>query len=331
MKRFSVIIPVFNRPNEVDELLDSLTRQSLQNFEVLIIEDGSQLRCEEVVKKYHDKLNLKYFFKDNSGPGLSRNYGAERATEDFFIFFDSDCIIPEDYFKILSQLYEKRPFHFYGGVDRAHSSFTPIQKAIDYSMTSFLTTGGIRGGVKKVTKFYPRSFNMGFSREVYKATGGFSTMRFGEDIDFSLRVEREGFTPLLINEAYVYHKRRTDFKKFYKQIFNSGIARINLYKRFPHSLKLTHFFPAAFLIFFVLSVLSAILFHYALAAPLLVYLLMIFSDASLKKRSVQVGVIAVWATLVQMIAYGSGFIKAVWVRLVLGKDEFSAFTKNFYK
>jgi len=336
MIEFSVIVPVFNRPNEVKELLESLTKQTYTNFEVIIIEDGSSITSESVVHSFRDKLNLQYFFKQNSGPGQSRNYGAEKASKDFFIFFDSDCIIPEHYFELVTKAYDKESFDCFGGIDKAHQSFTPIQKAIDYSMTSFFTTGGIRGGTKKTTKFYPRSFNMGFSRSVYEATKGYSRMRFGEDIDLSLRIEKEGFKMVLLNEAFVYHKRRTDFGKFYKQILNSGRARINLFKLYPDSLKLTHFFPVAFVLFVLVTLLLSIFITNIFFLPLTFYLFIILVHSSIKNKSLEVGFLSVVSTLVQMFAYGFGFLEAAWTKLVLKKkdfneEEFSTFNKNFYK
>ena len=229
--RYSVIIPVYNRPDEVDELLQSLTRQSFKDFEVIVVEDGSSIPCKPVIEKHQELLDVHYYDKPNSGPGQTRNYGAERSKGEYLIILDSDCILPEGYFHAVEKELQHEAADAFGGPDRAHESFTDIQKAINYSMTSFFTTGGIRGGKKKMDKFYPRSFNMGVRREVYQALGGFSRMRFGEDIDFSIRIFKGGHTCRLFPGAWVYHKRRTDFRKFFKQVHNSGIARINLYKK----------------------------------------------------------------------------------------------------
>ena len=244
--RYSVIIPVYNRPDEVDELLQSLTQQSFKDFEVIVVEDGSSIPCKPVTEKYQELLDVHYYDKPNSGPGQTRNYGAERSKGEYLIILDSDCILPEGYFLAVEEELQHEAADAFGGPDRAHESFTNIQKAINYSMTSFFTTGGIRGGKKKMDKFYPRSFNMGVRQEVYQALGGFSRMRFGEDIDFSIRIFKGGYTCRLFPGAWVYHKRRTDFRKFFKQVHNSGIARINLYKKYPESLKLVHLLPAAF-------------------------------------------------------------------------------------
>ncbi|MEG2855945.1 glycosyltransferase, partial [Bacteroides sp.] len=228
--RYSVIIPVYNRPDEVNELLQSLVEQHYNDFEVIIVEDGSSVPCKTIADAYSDRLTIHYFEKPNSGPGQTRNYGAERSRGEYLLILDSDCIIPPGYFEAIEQELQNKPADAFGGPDRAHSSFSDMQKAINYSMTSFFTTGGIRGGKKKMDKFYPRSFNMGVRRTVYQALGGFSDMRFGEDIDFSIRIFKGGYSCRLFPGAWVYHKRRTDLKKFFKQVHNSGIARINLYK-----------------------------------------------------------------------------------------------------
>lgn len=328
--KFSIIIPVYNRPDEVDELLHSLTLQRYTHFEVIVVEDGSSIPCKDVVDKYTSVLDIKYFTKPNSGPGQSRNYGAERSRGEYLIILDSDCIIPEGYFEVIEKELQVSPADAFGGPDKAHDSFTRIQKAINYSMTSFFTTGGIRGGKKKMDKFYPRSFNMGIRREVYEALGGFSNMRFGEDIDFSIRIFKGGYTCRLFPDAWVYHKRRTDLRKFFKQVHNSGIARINLYKKYPESLKLVHLLPAAFTIGVAFFLIGALFCSYSLL-PVALYALLVAIDASIQNKSLIIGIYAVAASFVQLIGYGTGFLRAWWQRCVLGKDEFSAFNKNFYK
>ena len=226
--KYSIIVPVYNRPDEVDELLESLSNQTQQDFEAIIVEDGSVKPCKDVCDKYADILALHYYAKEKSGPGQSRNYGAERAKGDYLIILDSDVVLPPDYLTAIDQVLAQNHVEAFGGPDAAHPSFTPVQKAISYSMTSFFTTGGIRGGKAKLDKFYPRSFNMGIRRDIYQQLGGFSKMRFGEDIDFSYRIVEAGYMPRLFPEAWVWHKRRTDFRKFFRQVYNSGIARINL-------------------------------------------------------------------------------------------------------
>ena len=346
--KYSIIVPVYNRPDEVDELLRSLTGQTMKDFEVLIVEDGSQRDCREVVEKYKPQLNLKYFVKPNSGPGQSRNYGAQRAQGDMLIVLDSDVVLPQGYMEAVDDEMHRQPAVAFGGPDASHPSFTNVQKAISYSMTSFFTTGGIRGGKKKLDKFYPRSFNMGIRRDVYQQLGGFSKMRFGEDIDFSYRIVEAGHQPRLFADAWVWHKRRTDFRKFFRQVYNSGIARINLEKRHPGTLKLVHLLPAVFTIGVIALVLvSAVgraLMHYdapnwrtwywvcALPwIPILLYSLVIFIDSALKNKSLRVGLLSVPAAFVQLMGYGFGFIESWWKRCVLKQDEFTAFEKNFYK
>ena len=335
---YSIIIPVYNRPDEVDELLESLTTQTVKDFEVIIVEDGSQKPCKDVCDKYADKLNIHYFLKENGGPGPARNYGVEKAQGNYVLILDSDCVIPSGYLAAIEAELKANPCDAFGGPDAAHESFTDIQKAISYSMTSFFTTGGIRGGKKKLDKFYPRSFNMGMKRSVYNNLNGFSKMRFGEDIDFSYRIFENGYTCRLFPEAWVWHKRRTDMRKFFKQVFNSGIARINLEKRHPGTMKLVHMLPMVFtvgVIFLVaLAIVSAFTFHtlwWIPLCPLLLYMLLIFTDSSIVNKSVKIGVLSITAAYVQLMGYGLGFIKAWWLRCVLGKSEFAAFEKNFYK
>lgn len=328
--KYSVIIPVFNRPDEVDELLASLTVQTYSNFEIIIVEDGSAIPCDCIVDKYKEKLSVKYFTKENTGPGTSRNFGAERASGEYFIFFDSDCIIPPNYFSEVERELTTLSVEAFGGPDKAHESFTPIQKAISYSMTSFFTTGGIRGGKERLDKFYPRSFNMGISRRVFKATKGFSTLRFGEDIDFSLRIIKSGFTTQLFPKAFVYHKRRTDFKKFYRQVYNSGIARINLNIIHPGTLKLVHVLPSAFFLGMLFCVLIAPLCSYSLVIPL-AYSLLILINSLIITLNFKVALLSVPAAWVQLCGYGLGFIGSFWQRVILKKGHYAAFEKNFYR
>lgn len=336
--KYSVIVPVFNRPDEVDELLSSLCTQTLKDFEVIIVEDGSSVPCAEVVRRYDGRLDVHYYAKPNSGPSQSRNYGVERTKGEYVIILDSDVVLPEGYLQAVDDELLRQPCDAFGGPDRAHSSFTPTQKAINYAMTSFFTTGGIRGGKKKMDKFYPRSFNMGVRTEVYRALNGFSNMRFGEDIDFSTRIFKGGYACRLFPDAWVWHKRRTDLRKFFRQVHNSGIARIHLTKRHPGTLKLVHLLPALFtvgcILLVVLAVLAALLgcpHAWVLLLPLLLFALIIFIDATRAERSVEVGGRAILASFVQLTGYGTGFLRAFWLRCILGRGEFEAFRHNFYK
>lgn len=282
------------------------------------------------MESYAGRLDLHYYEKPNSGPGQSRNYGVERASGAYVIILDSDVVLPPDYLAAIDAELAAAPCDAFGGPDRAHPSFTPMQKAINYAMTSFFTTGGIRGGKKKLDKFYPRSFNMGVRTAVYRELGGFSDMRFGEDIDFSTRIFRGGYSCRLLPEAWVWHKRRTDLRKFFKQVHNSGIARIHLTKRHPGTLKLVHLLPAVFTLGCLLCLLVAPFWPWSLL-PLLLFSLIVLVDASVRERSVGVGLRAVAASFVQLTGYGSGFLRAWWTRCVLGRGEFEAFRKNFYK
>ena len=331
MNFFSIIIPLYNRPAEIKELLESLVQQTYKHFEVVVVEDGSTEKSEDIVASFRDRLEVKYFFKENSGPGLSRNYGAERASGDYFIFLDSDCIVPVEYLQEIENELSTSPVDAFGGPDRAHESFTDQQKAINYSMTSILTTGGIRGKKKSMEKFHPRSFNMGFSRRVFETTKGFSGMRFGEDIDMSIRIMEAGFQTRLFPAAYVYHKRRTSWKKFFKQIYNSGIARINLYLLHPASLKVVHLLPACFVVGVSVLVIGAILVSIWSLLPLLLWACLIFIDSLIENRSIVVAFYSICASFIQLFAYGIGFIHAFFKRIVFRKGEFNVFVKNFYK
>jgi glycosyltransferase involved in cell wall biosynthesis len=314
----------------VDELLDSLTRQTFRDFEVVVVEDGSVVPCKDIVDKYADRLSIHYYNKANSGPGQTRNYGVDRANGEYMLILDSDCILPDRYLEAVESELEKQKADAFGGPDRAHESFTDVQKAINYAMTSFFTTGGIRGGKKKLDKFYPRSFNMGVRKDVYQALGGFSKMRFGEDIDFSIRIFKGGYQCRLFPEAWVWHKRRTDLKKFFKQVHNSGIARINLYKKYPESLKLVHMLPALFTLGIVFLLLASLFWGGSLSL-LFLFALIVFVDASMQNKSLKIGLLAIAASFIQLTGYGTGFLRAWWKRCVCGKSEFAAFEKNFYQ
>ncbi len=332
--KYSVIVPVYNRPDEVDELLQSLSTQTLKDFEVIIVEDGSQIPCKDVCDKYADILDLHYYFKPNSGPGQSRNYGVERAQGDYVIIVDSDAVTPRTFLQSVEDELSREPADAWGGPDAAHESFTDIQKAISYAMTSFFTTGGIRGGKKQLDKFYPRSFNMGVRREAYLALGGFSPLRFskmslyGEDIDFSIRIYKAGYSCRLFPEAWLWHKRRTDFRKFWRQVYNSGIARINLWKKYPEALKPVHALPSVFTIGTFALIFCALLCLFTpatrpwalwLVMPLVLYILLIFIDSTIRNRSLKVGLISIPAVFVQLIGYGIGFLESWWKNCVVKK------------
>ena len=316
--RFSIIIPVYNRPQEVDELLESLCAQTFNDFEVIVVEDGSSEKCDSVCEKYTDKLDLHYYFKPNSGPGPSRNYGAERSQSEYLIILDSDVIVPEHYLEIIQNELESHPCDAFGGPDEAHPSFTPIQKAINYSMTSFFTTGGIRGGKKKMDKFYPRSFNLGIRKEVYAALGGFAPMRYGEDIDLSTRIFKGGYSCRLFPDAFVYHKRRVKFSSFFRQVRHSGEARVELKKKYPDTFKLVHLLPAVFVLGNLLLVLLGLFHHGLWFAPILLYCLLVFVDSLLKNKSLKVAALSVPAAYCQLFGYGTGFLSAAW-RDILSK------------
>lgn len=318
MAYFSIIIPVYNRPDEMKELLDSLAAQTCKDFEVVVVEDGSTLRCDALVDAYRDRLSLQYTYKPNTGQSDSRNIGMTMAKGDYFLFFDSDCILPPQYIATVRDALRADYTDCYGGPDAAHESFSDVQKAINHSMTSFFTTGGIRGGKKQLEKFCPRSFNMGFSRQVWEATLGFRDT-LGEDIDLSTRIRKAGFTTRLIPEAFVYHKRRVDLAKFFKQVHIFGQARISLYKQHPESLKAVHFAPALFTLF-VIGMLVISIWRPWVLALLGAYLIILFVDSTAKNKSVKIGLLSIMTGLVQLIGYGTGFLRAFWSKVVLGRE-----------
>ena len=317
---YSIVVPVYNRPNEIKELLDSLASQRYKDFETIIIDDGSSLRSECMVDAFKGKIDVVYYYKDNSGPGLTRNFGCSHAKGDYLVILDSDCIVPANYLDSVNNYLSKNHLDAFGGPERPHPSFTPIQKAITYSMTSFLTTGGIRGGKKHIGKFHPRSFNMGISREVFKRTNGFSSMRYGEDIEFSIRIIDSGYKTGLIDNAFVYHKRRTSFGKFFDQVFHSGTARVEIYKLHQRELKLVHLFPAVFTMYCLVTLAAAfvdIKTHLILSSLLIIYIMLIFIDATIRNRSPKIGFLSIIAAFVQLIGYGMGFISAFVKRGIL--------------
>jgi glycosyltransferase involved in cell wall biosynthesis len=308
---FSIIIPVYNRPKEIDELLESLTKQDFSDdFEVLIIEDGSTEKCGLIIEKYTNKLNLKYFFKENSGAGASRNFGMQKALGNYFIILDSDVIVPKQYLSEVKKALENNFTDAFGGPDAAHKSFTALQKAINYSMTSVLTTGGIRGKKQAVGKFQPRSFNLGLSKKGFDKTNGFSKMKNGEDIDLTFRLWENGFETQLIENAFVYHKRRSSIKQFFKQTFGFGTARPILNRKYPQTSKITYWFPSLFIVGLGLAILGFLFGFPQLLYFYGFYFVLIFIDSLLQNKNIQVAFLSVITTLTQFFGYGLGFLKS---------------------
>jgi glycosyltransferase involved in cell wall biosynthesis len=310
--QFSVVIPVYNRPQEVKEILISLAAQTFKDFEVIIVEDGSTTRCEEIIDIFRDQLRISYFFKPNTGPGPSRNFGFTQAKGNYFVVFDSDCILPSHYFTSVTESLKENNWDAWGGPDRAHEDFTLRQRAMGYTMSSILTTGGIRGGKKHLGWFQPRSFNMGISRKVFDLTQGFKFDRYAEDIEFSIRMKKAGFKVGLIPEAFVFHKRRINFQQFYNQVYNFGKGRALIGREHPEEIKITHWFPS----FFFIGLVALILLPF-ISVPLffiglwffMFYLMAIFIDSLIVNRNVAVAVLSVPAALYQLCGYGWGFLR----------------------
>ena len=316
---FSVIIPIFNRPDELRELLVSLTKQTYTRFEVIVVEDGSAVKSDGVVAEFANRLTVRYYFKENSGQGFTRNVGFEHATGDYFVIFDSDALIPPHYFAAVADRLVTDWLDAYGGPDAAHPDFTDIQKAISYSMTSPFTTGAIRGSKKNLGgTYHPRSFNMGLSRKVWETIGGYKLSRMGEDIEFAIRIIETGFKAGLIPDAFIYHKRRTDFSQFFRQLRFFGRARINISRYYSSELKLVHTFPALFTLFVfsipIWALISPVLGGLAFGSIVL-FAFLILIDATRKEKSLKVGLLSVGAAFVQLIGYGVGFLNEGWKRL----------------
>jgi glycosyltransferase involved in cell wall biosynthesis len=327
---FSIVVPVYNRPEEVKELLESLVQQSDPAFEVVLVEDGSTEDCRSVVDAFQEKLNISYYYKENSGPGDSRNYGMRKAHGNYYLIFDSDCLIPHHYIATVRQALTSEFVDCFGGPDAAHHSFSDLQKAINYSMTSFFTTGGIRGKKSSVSKFQPRSFNMGISQKAFEITGGFGKIHPGEDPDLSLRIWAAGMDTRLIEEAYVFHKRRISFSKFYQQVLKFGMVRPILNKWHPEHSKLIFWMPSLFLCFVLLSLLGGLFISAQLLIPLLTYTVLLFSDALIQCRNVQIAMYAVLAAYIQLMGYGWGFIQSFVQIQLLHREEEKAFPQLFF-
>lgn len=319
---FSIIVPVYNRPAEIAELLQSLTRQTYTDFEVIVVDDGSSLLSEKIARNFMGVLNLKYFYKPNSGPGLSRNYGMQRASGNYFIILDSDVVVPEKYMQQINIALQKKYVDAFGGPDKEKDDFSPIQKAISFAMTSFLTTGGIRGKGNQLEKFHPRSFNMGLSKEVFLTTGGFSDLRYGEDIELSIRIMKAGFKTALLKDAYVYHKRRNSFKSFFQQVKHSGEARIVLQQKHPGVLKLVHWFPALFFTGGFISLILLLLNCFVGIFIYLFYFLLLMLVAYLHFKNFKLAVLSAIASFIMLAGYGWGFLKALFRRKNMGYFTF---------
>lgn len=328
----SIIIPVYNRPDEMKELLDSLRSQSFKDFELVVVEDGSKISSESLCDTYRNDINISYYYKENAGPAIARNYGLERAKGNYYLFFDSDCILPSHYMETIHNELTDNFVDCYGGPDGAMDDFSNFQKAVSYAMTSFFTTGGIRGGNKQVHKFHPRSFNLGFSNAVYKSTGGFPITRMhpGEDMVFAIEVIKRGFETRLVRDAYVFHKRRISFKKFYKQVFGFGKTRYIISLHYPETFKIFFLFPSLFTIGTIGALILGALVHELFAFPVLLYAFLVLADALTKSKSIKVGILSLLSSFVQLFGYGIGFIDAVWKHKILGKDEFGVMDKGFY-
>lgn len=334
---FSIIIPVYNRPDEIKELLDSLCFSTYtKEYEIVIVEDGSTISSEDIVKNFKEKLNISYYFKENSGPGDSRNFGMNKAKGDYFIIFDSDCIIPKNYLNEVENELKGNYVDCFGGSDRALKSFSNIQKAINFSMTSFLTTGGIRGASERIDKFQPRSFNMGISKTAFQKSGGFGNIHPGEDPDLSIRLWKMGFKTRLFKTAFVYHKRRIDWDKFSTQVSKFGKARPILNYWYPKYSKITYWFPAAFILGLIVSILTIFIFfdwqyNDIFLKMYFAYFILIFVISSIQNKNPYIGFLSIIATWKQFTGYGLGFLESFFRVHILKQKPEKAFPELFFK
>tara|TARA_R110000787_G_scaffold286385_1_gene404558 strand:+ start:33550 stop:34557 length:1008 start_codon:yes stop_codon:yes gene_type:complete len=330
--KYSFIIPVFNRPEEVKELLESFVKLDFkEEYEIVIIEDGSIKTCKAIISDFKENFNISYYFKENSGPGDSRNFGMQKAKGNYFIILDSDCILPPHYLKTVDAFLNKEFYHCFGGADSANSDFTSLQKAINYTMTSFYTTGGIRGSEKSIQKFEPRSFNMGISKEVFLKTEGFSKIHPGEDPDLSQRILKENYNTVFIPNAFVYHKRRISWEKFYQQVYKFGLVRPILNNWHPNAANITFWFPTLFMFFVIASLFFGIVFNILFLLPLAAYSCLVLVDSSIKNKSISIGILSVIALFIQFIGYGLAFLKSTIYISILKRDPKKQFPKLFFK
>ncbi len=332
MKRnYSFIIPVFNRPQEIRELFESFKDLNFHDdFEIVLVEDGSTETSETVVEEFSKNISISYYFKQNSGPGDSRNFGMKQAKGNYFIILDSDCLLTPNYLTTVDSFLNKNFYHCFGGADAAHSSFTPLQKAINYVMTSFFTTGGIRGSKASINRFEPRSFNMGISKEVFEKTGGFAKIHPGEDPDLSQRIIKAGYRTTFLPDAFVYHKRRISWKKFYLQVKKFGLVRPILNQWHPSAAKITFWFPTVFVFFTVFSILFSFFISSFFIVPLFLYLMLILIDSSIKNESIYIGFLSLAAVFVQFFGYGVAFLKSSFLINLLKKDPQKQFPSLFF-
>ncbi len=329
---FSFIIPVFNRPNEIDELLHSFRNLNLhKNFEIVIVEDGSTKTSEDVIKRYQEQLHISYFTKANSGPGDSRNFGMQHAKGNYFIILDSDCILPPDYLHIVTSFLKNNFIDCFGGPDAAHENFSDLQKAINFTMTAFITTGGIRGNKKQINKFQPRSFNMGLSKDAFIKTGGFGNIHPGEDPDLSIRLWKLGYQTALISEAFVYHKRRISWTKFYKQVSKFGLVRPILNRWHPETKKITYWFPSLFILGLLVAFVLAVFSYFQLLALYGIYFLVVFLIALRSTRSLKIAIQSIFATMIQFTGYGFNFLKSITILRISNKKPEEIFPQLFFK
>ncbi len=332
MPFFSLIVPVYNRPEEVFELLESLSKQTYRDFEFVLVEDGSSRKADQILESFKESFPINYIDRENQGPSLARNTGMAEAKGEYLLFVDSDCILPPDWMEKIFDSLQKKPVDCFGGPDRAADKFNDVQKAISFAMTSFITTGGIRGGKKQIDKFYPRSYNLGISRKLYEEMGGFPNTRMhpGEDMVFSVELMKRGYKTALFNDCFLYHKRRSTLRQFFKQVYRFGYTRYIISKVYPDTKKILYWFPSLFLFGSILLLLTGSLLHLFYLLPLGVLFVLIFLVSCLSNRSIKVAFLSILTSLIQLTGYGWGFAKSFFNVEIRGLDEYDVLKKGFY-
>ncbi len=332
MPFFSIIVPVYNRPEEVTELLESLSLQIFVDFEFILVEDGSLRKSDKLLEKYKQKFPIIYLDRENQGPAIARNTGMEVAKGDYLLFIDSDCIVPPDWMKKIHDYLGNDPVDCFGGPDRAAGSFNNVQKAISFAMTSLITTGGIRGGKHQVDKFYPRSYNLGISSKLYKEMGGFPITRMhpGEDMVFSIELIKRGYNTALFNNAFVYHKRRSTLNQFFRQVYRFGYTRYIISRVYPETKKVLYWIPSFFLFGSLFLITAGALFHLYYLIPLLLLFVLIFSVSAYVNHSIKVGFLSIITSVMQLAGYGCGFASSFFWVEIMGRDEYGVLKHGFY-
>lgn len=327
----SFVVPVYNRPDELRELLSSMTRlEGSIPFEVVVVDDGSKPGCDEVMREFPG-MNIHYYYKENTGPGDSRNYGMKRASGNYFIILDSDCLLSAHYLLAVKESLNAEYVDCFGGPDAAHSNFNLRQKAISFVMTSFWTTGGIRGNKRKLKPYEPRSFNMGMSKKAFEISGGFGNLHPGEDPELVQRLWDLGFKTKYIERALVYHKRRITWSSYARQIYKFGLARSILNVKKPKYASWVFWLPIFVVLLGLTSLILGLLGCFNMLYFVLAYAIFLAFAGMLNLKSFRALFMIPFVFAIQSIAYAIGFIRGWFYLSVLHCDPHKKFPQMFRK